>query len=471
MDFNKKDMKPAATSVATIASNPNDVHIAASSMKGQQAFQKTKDLTDGPKYYLEDDEKPTIDNTDKDNNPQVSFFSTSYSTPGAVPVDALSMKGQQASQKTKDLSDGLSYNLEDDKKLSNLEQDSISSKRAIRQYHDDREVKQHGKSKKADTVDITGEHLKKNGTARSERQENHTAQILARTLPENTKPPSVTRRYGEAMMKTSTCTDSNFTDVVDITDEQLKKNATGSRADRQAHRRARFLSQTFPQDTKPPSFHDQVQDEDEDEDDATPGAVRVSGMHSAGRGDEEDGQTITSEQNSTFGGATDLQHETSTVASSTRMIVEAQLVEENEREQLEEELRQNLEEELRQKIHEEERGQVAQAEVVQDDGSKTRRRALLCAGSVVILLAIILGSVLGTRDTSSRPNAVSVPATTAPSVARLNNSLCGEALPIMLGGGAIEDSLENAIEQVVTFCDFPNQPSDSQRGLWFKVRG
>jgi hypothetical protein len=62
-------------------------------------------------------------------------------------------------------------------------------------------------------------------------------------------------------------------------------------------------------------------------------------------------------------------------------------------------------------------GQVAQAEVVEDDGSKTRRRVWLCAGTMVILLAIIiLGSVLGTRDTSSSQNAISVPAMTAPTI-------------------------------------------------------
>ena len=102
-------------------------------------------------------------------------------------------------------------------------------------------------------------------------------------------------------------------------------------------------------------------DQDEDDEHATPGAVRVPGMDCAGRGDEEDGLTIISEQSST---------------------VVAQLVEENEREQLEEELRQKLEEELRQKLHEEQTGQVARAEIVEDDGTNTRR--VRCSSLVLL---------------------------------------------------------------------------------------
>jgi hypothetical protein len=55
-------------------------------------------------------------------------------------------------------------------------------------------------------------------------------------------------------------------------------------------------------------------------------------------------------------------------------------------------------------------GQAARAEVIEDDGSKTRRRALLCTGIVIVLGSVLLG----TRYTSS--NTRSVPATTAPTI-------------------------------------------------------
>ena len=67
-------------------------------------------------------------------------------------------------------------------------------------------------------------------------------------------------------------------------------------------------------------------------------------------------------------------------------------MEENEREQ--------LGEELRQQILLEHMGQVPQAEIVlddvKDDETSTRRRVLPCTGIVVIMLAIILGTVFGT---------------------------------------------------------------------------
>jgi hypothetical protein len=91
-------------------------------------------------------------------------------------------------------------------------------------------------------------------------------------------------------------------------------------------------------------------------------------------------------------GATDLQLETNE-EESIRNVLEAQIVDEDEREKIERELRQK---------HHEELGQVApQAEVMVDDGSNARRRAFLCSGVVVV----ILGTVLGTRDTSQNTTA------------------------------------------------------------------
>jgi hypothetical protein len=132
---------------------------------------------------------------------------------------------------------------------------------------------------------------------------------------------------------------------------------------------------------------------------------------------------------------------------------------------------------------------------------------------MVILVAIVLGNVLATRDTSM--NAVSVPETTASTMSSvpseipseihldtpsnalsdapsetpsepptfcpspspsmkpslLNNGLCEEPLPIVLGDDGIAGSLRSAIEQVVVFCEDPDQPSCSQPGPWHDARG
>jgi hypothetical protein len=328
-------------------------------------------------------------------------------------------------------------------------------------------MKQLGRQKKTDAVAVADENVKKGG-----RQAARLRRIEARTAREDTKPPSVSK-------------------------------------ERQDNRWLRILSRMSPEDTTPPSVPptmEREQDEQDDED-MTPGAVRVPGtIDSVPREDEEDGLTMVSEHDSTIVGASDLHHETST-ATSTRMILQAQLVEEDERERIEEEMRQKFLREI---------GQVAQAEVVEADGTKSRRRALLCIGIVVILMAIILGSVLATRDTSTN-NTVFVPVTVSmtPTVSSvpseipseipsetpsntlsdapsetpsepptfrpspspsmkpslLNNSLCEEPLPIILGGDGVEGSLQSATEQVVVFCEDPGQRSESQPGLWYNVRG
>ena len=148
---------------------------------------------------------------------------------------------------------------------------------------------------------------------------------------------------------------SDSMDDLSVADQKLKKGAA---------RRNRIASRSpLSEEAKQEKV-----EQDQDVENVTPGAVQVSGMdsmdstggdqedgltragngvHSEGSGDEGDGLTITSEHNLTLVGANVLQHETSAVPSSTGSIMEAQLVEENEREQLEEELRENLEEELR----------------------------------------------------------------------------------------------------------------------------
>ena len=492
MDLTHKDIRPAATSVATNSSTPGAIHIGASSVQGhskaampmtdeqikRSAARKDRIVSRTPLSRSID----AVPMTDEQLKPAASSVVTNAPTPGAVHVDASSVQGQQAFQNAKALAGGPSYYPEDrqlQQLPSSLEQESASSKRVAGKSHDekaDEKWKQSGQAKKKtsqshdmDAVAIADAKSKR-GAARKERVVSKTAPSHAMdTAPMTDEQIKRNAARKDRIVSRATPSPDSMDDL-SVADQNLKRGAA---------RKNRIASRS-------PLSEDAKQEEveqDQYEDELTPGAVQVSGIdavdsiggeeddglttadkdeHSAGRGDKED--------NSTFFEATDLQHELSAVTSATTTIVEAQLVEENEREQLEEELRGNLEEEFRQKIHDEQIGQVAQAEVVEDDGSKTRRRPLRWACSIVILLAIILGSVLGTRDTSS--NAVSVLiATAAPSVAPLNNSLCAEALPIMLGDGVIEDSLENAIEQVVVFCEFPDQPADSQRGLWYKVRG
>ena len=469
MDTYHQGSKQAATPAATNAGTPGAVHVDASSMKGHQAFQNANALTGGPKYYPED----------QDTKPAATSIATNTSTPGAVHVDASSVQGHSmaavpmtdeqikrsaarkeriVSKNTPSRSMDAAVPMADEqlKRAATSVPTNTSTPGAV--HVDASSVQGHSMA----AVPMTDEQIKRSA-ARKKRIISKTTASRSNmdTVPMTDEQLKRSAARKDQIVSKTTPSRSNM-DTAPMTDEQLKRSA--ARKDRIASR------SSLSEDTKQEVEHDQ------DVENVMPGAVQVSGMdsmdsttddqndtltmadedvYSTGDGDKKDGLNIESKHNSTFGGATDLQQKTSAVPSIATTIVEAQLVEENEREL--------LEEEFRQKILDEQMGQVAQAEVVEDDGSKTRRRPLRWACSMVILLAIILGSVLGTRDTSS--NAVPV------LIAPLNNSLCGEALPIMLGGGAIEDSLENAIEQVVTFCDFPNQPSDSQRGLWFKVRG
>jgi hypothetical protein len=191
-DNTNKEYKPAASSLATTASTPGAVHVDVSSMKGQQAFQKTKDLTDGPKYFLEDDEKP-------------------------VP--------------------------------SGLEQDSVSSKRDSGQSRNDKELKELGKPKKS--MAIVNEKLKKGGTPRSwQRQENRRARIVSPTLREDAKPPSVSTAVGTVRKEGESSEEEEKQEIADSlsADALLLEAAAGA-----------------------------VDDYDSMDDDDRPGAVAVSG--------------------------------------------------------------------------------------------------------------------------------------------------------------------------------------------------
>jgi hypothetical protein len=368
--------------------------------------------------------------TIKDTKPAAtSSVGVITSTPGAHPVDASSStKGQQAAfQKTKGLTDGPSYFPEDPppQKLPwSLELESASSKRAAKESHVEKSEEKLKQS--PDTVAIADEKLKR-GAARKTR-------IASRTS-EDTKQEEAEQYQDDVDVSPG---------AAQVLGMKSMNSTTGKQEEAEQH---------------------------QDGGDASPGAVQMLGMNS---------------MNSTGGGD-----------ESTRMIIEAQLVVEEDTERLAQYEREQIQEETRQKVLGE-MGEVAQAEVVlEDDGSKTRRRALYCTGAMVILLGIILGSVFGTRETSSSSNTISVSATTTaptlssvpsetpslrpspapslkpsptPTVAPLNNSLCQEAHPIIMGGDAIVASLVNATEQFTVFCEATNPYVDSLPGLWYKVK-
>jgi hypothetical protein len=121
--------------------------------------------------------------TNQDTKLPATYVATSASIPGAVQADVSSVQGQRAFQKTT-LSDGPMYYPEDDEKLALcVEQESVSSKRASGQSHND-------KTKKIDAMAVTDKTLKRPAT-RSDRQENRNARVVARTLRENPQPPDV----------------------------------------------------------------------------------------------------------------------------------------------------------------------------------------------------------------------------------------------------------------------------------------
>jgi hypothetical protein len=314
------------------------------------------------------------------------------------------MKGQQAFQKTNALADGPKYCLEDDELAAGVELKWVSSKKASGKSH----------KETTGTVTIVDDKVKKSG-----RQANLLRRIVARTAREDTKSPSVSEK-------------------------------------RQENRMARIMARMSPEDTNPPTLPPTMEGEQDDQDgkDVTPGAVRVPGnIDSVRRGDDENGRTVMPVQ-------------------ETHVVPEAKVVEEGDTEQVVHRMLQEIEQATRRKIN----GEVPQADIVEDNRSKTRRWALLGTGIVVILLVIVIGTVLGTRDTSSSVSAAPSPApslrsSSSPSLTPLNNSICEEALPIMLDGSAIAVSLIDAAPQYVDFCGDENKVPQIQPGLWYRVRG
>jgi hypothetical protein len=406
MDTNKDTKQAATSAVAGTTSTPGAIHADVSPMKkGQQAVEKTT-LNGGPSYYPEDHHQP--------------------------PQQLLSILVQESLSPTKKAVGQSSKKKADEEKLK-----QVLGK-----------AKKKKKKKKKKTSTSTDPYST-DAVATAGETDFRTTRIASRTTDGDLEESISSERV------------AGKSHVEKKSDEKVKASQ------RQENRR-----QTLGEDTKPPAGVSPIQegeqgDQYEDEEDATSGAaIRIQGMNSAGRGEEEAGFTIMPVEDSSIVEAIDIQHEMN-AAKSTRTIVEAQLVKENEREK--------LEVELRQKFLDEQMGQVAQAEVVEDHGNETRLRAMLCTGIVLILLTIIVASVLGTRDTSP---------TTAPAITNVttfgnnitnvttfgNNSLCGEAHSILLGNAAIVASLENATEQVVVFCEVPGQSIGVHFGLWYKVR-
>ena len=471
------DTKQAATSVATSAttSTPGAVHMDVSSMKAphQQAFQKTA-LTDGPMYCSINHQHPSASSLEVDRVSPKRAAGQSH----AEHSDE-TWKQQYVSDSTEDAAAITDETL---KKLASRSAGRQWNRKAreiivARDSHEDTPKASNKTSSSTDSnstddaLTIQEEKLKKKLS--DSHQMNRTARIAARASRENTKPAP------------STDSDSSTADAQPIQDEKLKKTARSD--SHQKNRAARIAARVSREDTTAPSVSstqkaaEQDEEDDFEEEDATPGAVRVAGlnsMSSTGGGVPEDHNRATMPEDDRNLTIHHKQYETNQAEESTRMIIEAQLVMEEDTEQVAQKEREQIQEETRQNLLAE-LGQVAQAELIvmeDDDGSKIpRHRALICFGIMVILFAIVLGGVLGTRDdTSSNIISVALRPSVRPShmltVAPLNNSLCEEAHPIVLGDAAIVASLENATEQSVLSCDVLD-PSTFQPGLWYKVRG
>jgi hypothetical protein len=233
-----------------------------------------------------------------------------------------------------------------------------------------------------------------------------------------------------------------------IADGELK-----SRSQRQENRWSRISSRTLQEDTTPPPSISPSQDLEQDrvdEDEENPGAARVAGMNSI------DSPAVPED---------DLAMER--VDSTSRMdgmrnerISTAHLVAEEDTEMVAQQERGTIEEEARQQLLGE-MGKVERAEVVEDDGSKPRRRAFLCAAMVVILSAIILGSVLGTRDNTS-PNIHYSSVDKDSCVNAFGPITRAEVIPGSTSSGATVD-----IE--APSCGSASEPTTS--GVWYNIIG
>jgi hypothetical protein len=143
------------------------------------------------------------------------------------------------------------------------------------------------------------------------------------------------------------------------------------------------------------------------------------------------------------------------------MILEAQLVVEEDTEMVAQQEREKIEQLRQQFIGE--MGQVAQAEVVEEDnGSKPRRKALLCAAIVVILSAIILGGVLGTRDKNTSPITNSI----------TDGDSCDNAfVPITRAEVVIPGSTLNGATVDIDAASCGSASEPTAPGVWYNITG
>jgi hypothetical protein len=137
----------------------------------------------------------------------------------------------------------------------------------------------------------------------------------------------------------------------------------------------------------------------------------------------------------------------------------AHLVADEDTEMVAQKKREKIKAEARQQLLGE-MGQVAQAEVVEGVGSKPRRRAFLCAAMVVILSAIILGSVLGTRDNTT-PNTNSI----------VDNDSCDNAFGPINRAEFIPGSTSSGATVDIEGPSCGSAAAPTAPGLWYSITG
>lgn len=190
----------------------------------------------------------------------------------------------------------------------------------------------------------------------------------------------------------------------------------------------------------------------------------------------------------------DKEQEDNRDASNISIIAEAQLVNDTEAVDINAEERERIEEETKKKIY----NGAAEAQVVLDDaGSKAKRRRLMCIGLIILTVLIVgvtVGLVTNRRSsvatsvassdtekdvadmeltTTSMPSQFlsrypSMSPSTVPTEAPLDNNFCDQAHEVVIGS-IIETSLENATKQFGKACNHGWLPYDP--GLFYRFRG
>jgi hypothetical protein len=460
--------------------------------------------------------------TNKDKQPAASVATSNIT----------SMKGQKDYQKT-GLTDGPTFCPEDLQPLpSSLEEELVSSsERAANE-----KLKQYGTAKKRSASN--SEKASKRETHSPTRQDDRRDRIVSRQQEQNIQDEpdedGVTR---PGAIRISPMTSNNSTDAQGQKDYQKKgltdgptycpedlqplpsrlEEELGSSSERATNEKLKqygTAEKTITSDSEKASkreTHSSTRQDDRrdrivsrqqeqnnrdepDEDGVTrPGAIRISPMTSnnsagvqEGNPDEEDDPLTMAEEGLT--NHTVLLGETNNQRSIS-ILLEAQLVNGEATEELmvDQRVRKQIQQEMGQvskKVREEieqEMGRVAQAEVVEDNGSKTLgRRALLGTGIIMVILSgVIIGIVIGTRDTSSSSAISPAPLTTATMfpdiaaevVANSCENAFGPIIPSAVGSflfGSTEDG-GNTVDTEVPSCG--SASSQTAPGIWFTIIG